>query len=102
MDHFRVSDIPKLKPYTEFLRTPDLSAGIYRLAAGAEDQQKPHSEEEIYYVLAGHGRFESGGRDVAVKPGDVLFVPVGERHRFHAITQDLELLVFFAPAESSR
>ena len=102
MNHFRVGEISKDKPYVEFLRTLDLSAGVYRLAAGATDSQDPHSEEEIYYVLAGHARFESGGGDVAVKPGDLLFVPTGEHHKFHDITQDLELLVLFAPAEGTR
>jgi mannose-6-phosphate isomerase-like protein (cupin superfamily) len=39
---------------------------------------------------------------VEVAAGDVLFVPMKEPHRFHDIREDLELLVFFAPAEGSR
>ena len=37
-----------------------------------------------------------------VNPGAVLFVPAHEPHRFHDITADLALLVFFGPAEGSR
>jgi quercetin dioxygenase-like cupin family protein len=87
--------------YREFLRRPALSAGLYELAAGSEDPQKPHTEDEVYYVLRGRGRFRSGGEDRPVAAGAVLFVPAREEHRFHAITEDLSLLVLFAPAEGS-
>jgi len=90
------------KAYVEFLRTGSLSAGVYRLPAGAVDGQSPHTEEEIYFVTAGRARFASGDRDTAVRTGDVVFVPAGEAHRFHSIEEDLEVLVFFAPAEGSQ
>jgi mannose-6-phosphate isomerase-like protein (cupin superfamily) len=93
--------LPKATPYIEFLRTKDLSVGIYRLSAGSEDKQQPHSEEEIYYVVAGRSRFRSGDTDIVVASGDVLFVPRNEPHQFHSIESDLELLVFFAPPEGS-
>ena len=90
------------KAYVEFLRTADLSAGVYRLQAGAVDAQQPHAEDEIYYVIAGRARFRGGSREVAVAPGDVLFIPAGEPHNFLEIQEALQLLVFFAPAEGSR
>jgi len=37
-----------------------------------------------------------------VGPGDVLFIPAEEPHRFTNITEDLALLVFFAPPYSGR
>ena len=88
--------------YVEHLRRPDLTAGTYSLRAGAVDGQSPHTEDEIYVVTSGRGRFTSGGETVAVAPGTTLFVPAHEVHRFHDITEDLALLVFFAPAEGSR
>ena len=87
--------------YLEFLRKSALSAGLYVLAAGAEDLQEPHGEDEIYYVIAGRGKFRSGGQDHAVSLGALLYVPAREPHRFHSIEENLHLLVFFAPAESS-
>jgi mannose-6-phosphate isomerase-like protein (cupin superfamily) len=90
------------KRYFEFARTPDLSAGVYRLQVGATDKQTPHKEDEIYYVVAGRADFTSGRRTVKVKTGDVLFVGAREDHHFHDIEEDLELLVVFAPAEGSR
>ena len=87
--------------YSEFLRVPALSAGVYVLAAGAVDRQSPHTEDEIYYVVRGHGRFRHGDQESAADPGDVLFVPAREAHRFHSITEELVLLVVFGPAEGS-
>lgn len=89
------------EPWHEFLRVPALSLGVYRLHAGAKDLQTPHTEDEIYYVLSGHGRIRVGADDFAVDPGEIVFVGAKVEHRFHDITEDLELLVFFAPAEGS-
>ena len=93
------------RTYLEFLRVPAMSAGIYVLPTGGIDQQKPHQEDEIYYVLSGRARVKLGdaagkGQDLAVAGGDVIFVPARQEHRFHSITEELSLLVFFAPAES--
>jgi mannose-6-phosphate isomerase-like protein (cupin superfamily) len=85
--------------YFEFLRVPSLSAGVYRLSAGATDTQTPHSEDEVYYVLAGRGRFQCGAEDNAVTTGSVLYVPAHREHHFHSVEEELRLLVFFAPAE---
>ena len=40
-------------PYLEFLRSETFELGLYELAAGSEDGQKPHDEDEIYVVLTG-------------------------------------------------
>jgi mannose-6-phosphate isomerase-like protein (cupin superfamily) len=88
--------------YTEFLRKNDFSAGLYRLPSYGVDHQQPHTEDEIYFVVSGRAHFSSGNHDTAVAPGDILFVPAKEPHRFHQITEDLEVLVFFAPAEGAR
>jgi mannose-6-phosphate isomerase-like protein (cupin superfamily) len=85
--------------YAEFLRVPTMSAGVYVLPAGSVDGQTPHREDEVYYVVRGRGRFRQGGDDSTVAPGDVLFVPAPAPHQFHSITEELVLLVVFAPAE---
>jgi mannose-6-phosphate isomerase-like protein (cupin superfamily) len=92
------------KPYREFLRIPAMSAGLYVLPAGATDLQRPHHEDEIYYVVRGRARFEAGadGRedDREVSAGSVIFVAAEVGHRFYDITEELAVLVFFAPAET--
>lgn len=88
--------------YLEFLRVPELSAGLYRLAAGAVDLQLPHTEDEVYYVVRGRGRIRVADEDHAMTPGCVVYVPRQTDHKFHSIDEDLTLLVFFGPAEYSR
>lgn len=88
--------------YLEFLRVPDLSMGLYVLKAGAEDTQLPHDEEEIYVVSAGRAKVRVGGEDRAVQPGSIIYVAKRVPHKFHDISEDLHLLVFFAPAESAK
>ena len=88
------------RPYLEFLRVPSMSAGLYELAAGAEDRQSPHKEDEMYYVVSGRANFLAGGEVTPVKPGSILFVPAGVEHRFERIEEALRVLVVFAPAET--
>jgi mannose-6-phosphate isomerase-like protein (cupin superfamily) len=87
--------------YDEFIRHPTLSVGVYRLDAGQEDTQSPHTEDEIYYVASGRARIRVGDEVAPVEAGTVVFVAANEKHRFFDITDDLEVLVFFAPAEGS-
>lgn len=88
--------------YVEHLRAADLSLGTYSIPAGAEDPQRPHTEDEIYIVLRGAGRLWTPSRTVDVGPGSVLFVPAGEAHRFVDVGADLTVLVVFGPAEHTR
>jgi mannose-6-phosphate isomerase-like protein (cupin superfamily) len=90
------------RSYLEFLRAPDLSAGMYVLEAGATDRQLPHTEDEIYVVLSGRGRLRMGDEDVPVGPGSIAFVAARVDHRFHDIEARLTVLVVFGPAEYSR
>lgn len=84
------------RSYLPFLSRKTLSTGIYHLAKGTKDLQKPHAFDEIYYVIRGKSRFEADGKEVAVKPGSILFVAAGIEHRFLAIEEDLTVLVFFS------
>ena len=89
------------KRYREFLRIPPMSAGLYVLAAGAEDPQKPHAQDELYYVVRGHARFRAEEEDSEVAPGSLLFVAANVAHKFYDIKDELAVLVVFAPAETS-
>jgi quercetin dioxygenase-like cupin family protein len=88
------------KSYREFLRVPAMSAGLYVLAAGETDRQKPHREDEVYYVLRGRARFKAGLEDREVSAGSVIFVAAEVGHRFYDIIEELGVLVLFAPAET--
>jgi mannose-6-phosphate isomerase-like protein (cupin superfamily) len=88
------------KLYLEFLRVPAMTAGVYVLAAGSTDPQKPHQEDEMYYVVRGRARVRAGEDDREVIAGSVIFVGARVEHRFYEIVEELVVLVFFAPAES--
>jgi mannose-6-phosphate isomerase-like protein (cupin superfamily) len=90
-------------PYAEFVRVPAMSCGVYILKPGEEDLQRPHNEDEIYYVLSGAGRIKvtaakQAPEERAITTGDLIFVAAHDDHRFFSITQELVLLVVFAPA----
>jgi mannose-6-phosphate isomerase-like protein (cupin superfamily) len=86
--------------YLEFLRVPAMSAGVYTLPAGGTDPQTPHKQDEMYYIVRGRARMRVGMDEIAVRAGSVVFVAAEMEHRFHDITEELVVLVFFAPAES--
>lgn len=88
------------RAYYEVLRVESLSAGIYKLAAGAADRQSPHAEDEVYVILAGTGAVEIDGKREPVSTGSFVYVAKGVTHRFVEITEDLEIVVVFAPPES--
>jgi mannose-6-phosphate isomerase-like protein (cupin superfamily) len=88
------------KSYREFLRVPSMSTGLYVLPAGGTDLQKPHREDEVYYVLRGRARFKAGIEDREVTAGSAIFVAAEVGHRFYDITEELAVLVIFAPAET--
>jgi mannose-6-phosphate isomerase-like protein (cupin superfamily) len=107
MDAYELSDLAAQRedsgrPYLEFISVPDLSVGLYVLAAGQPDLQQPHGEDEVYYVVSGVGRITVGDDVRDVRPGSVVFVAAQVPHRFHDISEDLTLFVAFGPAEGSR
>ncbi|HJP88287.1 MAG TPA: cupin domain-containing protein [Candidatus Limnocylindrales bacterium] len=104
MDSFELADLLATQGasgrlYHEFIRTHDLSVGLYVLPAGGTDPQGPHTEDEVYYVVSGRGTITVGDEDRPVGPGSTVFVGADVPHRFHDITEALTVMVFFGPAE---
>lgn len=85
--------------YREHLRVPDMSVGTYCIPVGGKDGQLPHTEDEIYVVIRGRARLISDSGEADVGPGCVIFVPAHEHHQFTDVSEDLSVLVVFAPAE---
>ena len=83
---------------TPFLR--EMSLHFYRLPQGVEDKQRPHREDEIYYVLSGSRTLQivADGNmvDVPLTAGELVFVPAYAHHKFVG-DEEISLLVFFAP-----
>jgi mannose-6-phosphate isomerase-like protein (cupin superfamily) len=87
------------KRYLEFIRVAAMSTGIYVLPKGGVDPQKPHHEDEVYYVAKGRAKMQIGSDHANVKAGSIIFVEAELEHPFYDIEEELEVLVFFAPAE---
>jgi mannose-6-phosphate isomerase-like protein (cupin superfamily) len=85
--------------YAEWARSAALSAGVYRVPAGGVDDQRPHGEDEVYVVTRGAAALEVDGVVHPVGSGTVAFVPAKAQHRFVDISDDLEVVVVFAPPE---
>ena len=83
-------------PWLEFFRTGTLRTGLYVLPVDGVDDQTPHAEDEVYYVLDGRAVLDIDGEDHPVAPGSILYVRAQVPHRFHSIREELSVLVFFA------
>jgi mannose-6-phosphate isomerase-like protein (cupin superfamily) len=103
-------EIPQLDPqprdsdghgYTDFLASDKLSVGVAIWPRGTSDRQRPHHEDEVYYVISGRATINVAGEDRPVQPGSLVFVRAEVEHRFHDIEEDLRVLVFWAPPHSS-
>lgn len=79
--------------FAEVFKRGSLLVEIY--APRGHDPQQPHTRDEVYIVVAGHGEFVNGGERHRVAPGDFLFVPAGVVHRFENFNEDLTVWVIF-------
>jgi mannose-6-phosphate isomerase-like protein (cupin superfamily) len=86
-------EIPQLDPqprdseghgYIDFFASDKLSVGLSIWPRGTADRQRPHEEDEVYYVISGRGAIRVGEEDRVV----------------HDIEEDLRVLVFWAPPHS--
>lgn len=84
------------------LDSDHLSVGTYSIPAGGLDDQGPHTEDEVYLVRAGRATLVTPAGAAAVRAGSVIFVPAGEAHTFTEVTEDLALVVVFAPPYGSQ
>jgi len=87
--------------YHEFFKASRLSVGFYVLGVGMLDPQIPHTEDEIYYIVSGAGAIEVAGEHRPVSVGSVIYVGAHVDHRFHSITEQLSIIVVFAPPRRS-
>ena len=82
--------------FAELFRHGSLSLEIYK--PSGEDAQQPHSRDEVYVIISGHGTFNNGGARHPFAAGDFIFVPAGVEHRFETFSDDfLTWVIFYDP-----
>jgi mannose-6-phosphate isomerase-like protein (cupin superfamily) len=63
------------------------------------NQQSPHAQDELYFVVRGRGVLFHDGRRDRFEAGDAMFVAAGIEHHFEDCSDDFEIWVaFYGPA----
>ena len=88
--------------YVDVLASEKLSVGLAIWPAGSTDRQRPHEEDEVYYVISGRGAIRVAGEDRRVKAGSMVFVAAGVEHRYHDVEEEIRVLVFWAPPHTRK
>ncbi len=65
------------------------------------DRQNPHSQDELYIIIAGEAEFLRDGESIKCRRGDVIFVPAKMEHRFMNFSKDFATWVIFYGEEVS-
>ena len=96
---FRPSDFadgipgPAGQRFTTVFEHGTLTVELY--APVGADLQTPHSRDEAYMVIRGTGVFVHGSERETFGPGDFLFAPAAQPHRFEEFTNDILVWVIF-------
>jgi mannose-6-phosphate isomerase-like protein (cupin superfamily) len=71
-----------------------LSAGLVWFAPGNhEGHPDMHEVDEVFYIIAGRGRFVADGVEHLVEAGDVVYCPAGMEHTY--LTDESPLHLFW-------
>ena len=61
---------------------PSMAMRFFEVAPGGHTPLHNHAYEHEIYVIEGAGSVWRDGKEVALKPGDVLYIPSDEKHQF--------------------
>lgn len=92
----RTHNWPEGERFTEAFTRGTLVVELY--APETVDPQKPHTRDEVYFVVSGGGEFVAGGERARFVAGDALFAAAGVVHRFENFSTDfVTWVVFYGP-----
>ncbi|MGH8530846.1 MAG: cupin domain-containing protein [Nevskiales bacterium] len=61
-----------------------------------EDPQKPHTRDEVYFVISGSGWFVQGSERQRFSPGEVIYAPARTPHHFEDFSEDFATWAIFS------
>ena len=61
---------------------PNFAMRVFEIAPGGHTPLHHHPYEHEIYVMEGQGTIWRDGKEVLIKPGDVLYIPADEQHQF--------------------
>jgi len=79
--------------YGVLLQHGTLELGFYK--PEGSDPQQPHDQDEVYIIQSGSGYFVHSESRKPFEPGEALFVPAGDTHRFEDFSDDFSAWVIF-------
>lgn len=79
--------------YGVLLQHGTLELGFYK--PEGSDPQEPHDQDEIYVIQSGTGFFVHDKNREPFEPGEALFAPAGNVHRFEDFSDDFAAWVIF-------
>ncbi len=79
-----------------------LGRTVFEPGGAAHEYHTHPNAEEVLYVIKGNGIAISGDEEFEIGPGDVIFVPKGDRHFFKNTndSEDLETIWIYGGAPS--
>lgn len=78
---------------------PNFAMRVFEIAAGGHTPLHQHPYEHEVFILEGCGTVWRDGNEVALKPGDVLFIPPDEKHQFKNTGRSLLKFICLIPAQ---
>lgn len=89
------------RQFAEVFEHGSLTVEVY--APRGHDPQQPHTRDEAYIVVQGHGVYVNGDNRINFGSGDFLFAAAGEVHRFEDFSDDLIVwVIFYGPEGGER
>jgi quercetin dioxygenase-like cupin family protein len=61
---------------------PNFAMRVFEVATGGNTPLHQHPYEHEVFIIEGAGTVWRDGTEVALNPGNILFVPADERHQF--------------------
>jgi mannose-6-phosphate isomerase-like protein (cupin superfamily) len=72
--------------------------GYVTIYAGGEVPHHAHSQEEVYFIVSGHGTMELDGEETQVEAGSYAAIRPGQSHSLrNTAKEDLVMLFCYAP-----
>ena len=88
---------PQGAPFVTMMAGGSMSVEVF--APKDADLQKPHSQDELYFIHSGTSQIIINGQRFDAVAGDAFFVAAGVEHRFENFSIDfVTWVVFYGPA----
>ena len=80
--------------YNSFIDAQNMDIGILVLKPGEEDIQKPHTKDEIYFILQGDGYMVIDKENVPIKEKTFYLIKKNTFHKFFSNKKEIIAIYF--------